>query len=786
MPFDRHENLLKRLEQVRQKKKESKNESYNFLYDPLAEEKVGAQKALRELIQLNTEVTLLCAQTGAVVERIANANEVGEKMTKEVRRLDVIQSRLGECLEQSGLLLNLRNNLNGARQAMQIRNYSEAATFLNQLKHIEKLLPINTADKLRMDDIEKDLKAVVENCFAEGLRDLDKQKLERYAPIFHAVGKEYEERGFQQLLTFIKTNLSQKISRLMTGSYSIKELINHLKIVFNEIAAIIQEYDRLIQTSFSGISGPTRIITELYSIGENAAVNILNSYIKQRNFADRMNKANEEADFGRKSSTSPVSHGSSNPIGRAEEEIELLNEQLNEIALIIQHTQTYERFMRSKIIPLENGSLKNETGRSSITVPWCNANDLSKTVQEVAGYYCYFENDLLNKSARKAFQWEEIRMQTSTKVSIVDGVVGTFPVSSAIDEIFYVSRNSGLRALATGHVDCAAGAINFISSLLRDFLGDTMRYRIRGMNAHFKIDGSETNPFVPNQLRDQMQQQVQQHFAKLSKNIGTTTQLDQKRGQRELSPDVVMNSLEVTVDYVSQMKRQFEEELDQDFPEIPAQISTCLNGLDESSSEIRQLLEACRKKMCKLLEPKLISYFENLFSTNPKKRIQYELTEQMFTFYEANDPFAHQFVSHTRELIMTFRQSLSPTNFSSFVELVCITTIDLLEKWFNSKDIRVNQLGALQFDKDIRVLSTFFSEFCDCRLHFANLTQISMILNVDSPLDVLDVYGRKSRGIEWQLDGARVKMVLSRRVEFSDSAINQLKLPLFPTLSLQK
>lgn len=793
-----HAELLARLAAVQQQQKQRHAEARSFVDDPAAEEKVAVEKSLRELLLLTPEVTVLSAQTGGVVERIANANEVAEKMTREVRRIDIIQSRMSSCLTQSSQLLNLRNALVGIRRAMQHRNYPEAAKFLKELKEIERIMPLDVADKLRMDTIENDLKGIIESSFEEGLRDGEKAKIQIYAPLFQIVGKTYEERGYQQLLAYVKSSLDAQLSGMTTGSFSTREQMDHLTTIFNQVAAVSQEYDQLMKSCFHRVSGANRLIKEIYGIGEKCSVAVLGAYMQQRRFNDRMQTAKVVADqsatsttaAGAGSNVTPRTSQTGQPLrspraasgSATEDEIAVLNEQLNEMALVIQHTQTYERFMRSRVVVVEVGqSDAAADAHPQQVLPASHESELGKTVQELAGYYCYFENDLLNKAAQKAFQWEEIRYSsgTSTTIPAPGDEVVTFPISSAIDEIFYVSRNSGLRALATGHVDCAAGVLNMINTVLRDALGDTMRMRIRNMGAYVKFDADTGLLGASSQLRDQMQQQL----AKLSKNMGpiqlptATTPAPEIR--KELGPDVVMNSLEATADYIVQIKREFEDELPQDFPDVPKHILTCLSGLEDSSTELNQLLVASRKKLCKIFEPKITTFLGGLLTANSKRpAVQYELTEQMFTFNEANDPFAHHFVVCMRELLGSFKGTLSVTNYSRLVEMAAVCTTEIIEKWFASRYVRFNQLGALQFDKDIRVLSSFFGESCDCREVFAVLTQTAAVLSVDSPDDVLDSFGRKSRGVEWKLSAARVKEVLARRVEFADAAINKLNLSL--------
>ncbi|KAE9013941.1 hypothetical protein PR002_g14372 [Phytophthora rubi] len=844
--LEQHAALVAQLAAVKQQQHSLREDSLAFAKAPAAPEKAAAQRALRSLRQLTPEVTVLCAQTGAVVERVANANDVAEKMTREVRRLDVIQSRLGVALEQSAQLLTLRNALAGIRRAMQQQRYPEAATFLQTLKNIEEQMPLDVADKLRVDTIENDLKGVIEGAFDEGLRASDNRKVQTYAPLFKAVGRDYEEHGLVMLLEHVQKTLEESLKRdrdPRVGVFSTQELITHLAEVFNQVAQEAQQHTGLIAQCFERVHGPNRFVAKLYTLGEQSAVAVLNAYMMQRKFHDRI--ANGELP-GSPISTAPLSPSNrsgsnrgmqSAPGSPRDDGVAVMNEQLNEMALVIQHTQTYERFMRSRVV-LEDeegdGESDNEatgTGKGDTSghgnernavLPPIQESELGKTVQELAGFYCFFENALLNQAARKAFQWEELHFSSgdgsSGDIAMggADGDDGLvcFPISSAIDEVFYVARNSGLRALATGHVDCAAGVLNMINTVLRDVVGDTMRSRIRHMITSAKLDSSASGDAASilaassAQLRDQMQQQ----FAKLSKTVGPVGGVNagEAVGQtpeqrKEHAPDVVLNSLEVTSGYIAQLKGEFEHELPEAFPEVPQHIMTCLNALEDASAELKQLLLASRKKLLKLLEPKIASYLNSLLSpsssassaasalaasanalsssgssSSRRSGVQYELTEAMFTFNEANDPFAHAFVRGLRSLLAAFRGNLSRSNYRAIVQGVAVCSATQLDSWFLSRATRVNQLGALQFDKDVRVISTFLSSEGgagdEVREAFAALTQLSEVLNVDTPQDLQDVYGRRRRGVAWTLPAARVKEVLSRRVEFADAAINKLVL----------
>jgi hypothetical protein len=102
----------------------------------------------------------------------------------------------------------------------------------------------------------------------------------------------------------------------------------------------------------------------------------------------------------------------------------------------------------------------------------------------------------------------------------------------------------------------------------------------------------------------------------------------------------------------------------------------------------------------------------------------------------------------------------------------------------------MNQLGAMQMEKEWRVLRTaIFSHGFDPRhgsypsfsfrrdssgaLACARLDQSLMVLNVDMPDDVLEFFGRKTKGmLPWTLSHATVRTLLLMRVEFPDAAID--------------
>lgn len=91
---------------------------------------------------------------------------------------------------------------------------------------------------------------------------------------------------------------------------------------------------------------------------------------------------------------------------------------------------------------------------------------------------------------------------------------------------------------------------------------------------------------------------------------------------------------------------------------------------------------------------------------------------------------------------------------------------------------RINQYGGMQFDSDIRGLVAFFVDKCSRRIRgrFTRLLQISQILNLERPAELLEYWGSNAGGITWELTADEARSILSLRVDFSPAEISRLKL----------
>eukprot|EP00762_Andalucia_godoyi_P002058 ANDGO_02607.mRNA.1 Conserved oligomeric Golgi complex subunit 4 len=158
----------------------------------------------------------------------------------------------------------------------------------------------------------------------------------------------------------------------------------------------------------------------------------------------------------------------------------------------------------------------------------------------------------------------------------------------------------------------------------------------------------------------------------------------------------------------------------------------------------------------------------------PFEKMQFQLDDQLFSLYEAEDPFVSQFTSRLTKLLEDsgISHTLSEDNYDFFLLSVIDILVRRLEKLLFGK-AGFTQLGGLQLDKDVRNLSNFFASLCksSVRDRFQRLSLIASLLSIDKLSEFRDYYSGKSS----ILDGKDVKLVLRLRVDFGQQAVDRLK-----------
>jgi len=215
-------------------------------------------------------------------------------------------------------------------------------------------------------------------------------------------------------------------------------------------------------------------------------------------------------------------------------------------------------------------------------------------------------------------------------------------------------------------------------------------------------------------------------------------------------------------DLVAETVRIFGNKADSD------RIKACLQDLSGFAAALDKLrVDHIERYATLLLRP-----LESLFQ--PLATISYEMDEIGYERAEINDPFMNHLVDELSSVFTTLQPKLHPRNMAQLVRVIAQHFATRMESVVFSK--RFSALGALQFSKEIRLISDYYvSVGGQVQRHcFSKLAQIGQILNLDRPLDVLDYWSEGKKVLKLTADD--VKAILARRVDFSLDSIATLKL----------
>ncbi|KAI9597455.1 COG4 transport protein-domain-containing protein [Syncephalis fuscata] len=240
--------------------------------------------------------------------------------------------------------------------------------------------------------------------------------------------------------------------------------------------------------------------------------------------------------------------------------------------------------------------------------------------------------------------------------------------------------------------------------------------------------------------------------------MANTSQLDTK--------DICLNNMEVACDYMPKLANELQAKLNlleniysTDDLEV---MKRTLNIIRALETKTRTILE---------LQHKLRGLIQRLF-----KPTRYLLTEMGYEEQELNDNTGSRFVMETETLVEPFSKVLSATNWAIIYKWI---TRSILDEW---ETVLWVHLGALQVDKDIRVLNSFLSNnrSSKCTMtseRLERLNEINILLSMDDVDDITEMIDSSADESAFQrLSAHEIRRILLLRVEFSKDKIARLSL----------
>jgi len=773
-----------------------------------------------EALTCSTSASLEVVRHGSekLSSRISRTKKLATKVTGRVRELNKRRTRAAQALERVQGILGLKGCVVGVQTSMRNGDLRGAAEYIYRYRRAEAsgntvvsaaqgegvsgddgALMSRTEEELRdavLTKLEDAVRrtdpdaeaAVLEYCGLFGLLGIGREGVSRYGQFLcKMVGGRYED---ELVLAGID------VGRVGNGyvAPSSVNFIDLLSKLFNESAAAMQRAEAHIisMPGFEREFAAPALIAALHRQCDQDSSKTLTMYIASRRLAARSAIAFDDDDEERVRKV--ITADPTAPF--AEDPLSALDTLLDEIAMVGQHTESYDRFVRSgheAALASARAAMGNGGDAETKTATIAGACEYNRVIQELAGFYTILEGAFIRESIAKAFGIEDVcpvaastflgdssHDQEYAEVGLSSDAV--VYVSTSVEDNFWIMQKCLSRAMATGHVDSVCGVLNNAVTSLQQQLVVLLQNRVAKMKSDVQT----------------LTQQGQLHLERLkgivksrgAKSPSTVSPLrpstpDGDRGA-EIAIDSVactLNSLALASMYAqnlhSQLARDAADALDPSDSDR-AKLLGCAEGLRLVARNFDESLEEALTKACGTLKSKIKAFLDG---TVGAASCSYDIDEEDFARAEAHNAFMLGLADLMETVVAPLAKGLSRGNSAKLHYRVSVYLARSFERAVVRKAF--SQLGALKLDKEVRAMAVYFSGRAGANVRkavLARLVEISTLLSVDSVQDVHDVWAptpRKGASPSTNRHGLKnkeVRRVLALRSDFSSAEIQKLRL----------
>lgn len=678
---------------------------------------------------------------------ISDTNELAEKVSSKVRILDLAKSRVQDTIKRVDDILDLKSCVEGVETALKKEEFEQAAAFIHRYlsldeRALREILPDNSeGTDLKhsfnfLHDAQGKLQEIVRKKFDAAVLDRNNSAVERFFKLFPLVGM--DDEGLVKFSTYLKIQIKTMAEVNLDTAIKINPQDRRANIVFADtltllfegIARIVEDHQPLVDTYY----GPGRMVIVLSEMQEECDVQsqkVIEQFIICRKFDTMFSEVKRSSKVSK-----PVSSSSSQRLDPRE--LDIL---LGEVVLLSARTELYLSFLRRRLKTDLESVPVNERKEDIATLEdrLISNSGLSRKLQTLIGDYLFMEEYFMREMMLKAVSMDVIEDDSL--------------ISSMVDDIFYVLQKSLMRTISTSNMDAVCAMVNNASSILLSDYKEVLRSKIKGGYPSMSLD-------ISGMFQGKLQSSSQaQDTSKLKKNFL-----------------VALNNIEVSIENLQKLRSTIKNECNKLFDQIGVtkakeKVESCLSDMTSCTQNLKDLLEMGISQLCTNgVLPKLSTQIEGFSSIN------HILSEDDFSLYEVNDPFAQNFIANLEKSLSSLKETLTPLNHENVVNMVCAEIAARFEKAVMK--CSYNRLGGLQFDKELRALVGYLTNATEwtVRDKFARLTQIATILNLEKVGELLDYWGTNSGPITWRLTPAEVRQVLILRVDFRTEDIQRLRL----------
>ncbi|XP_077145051.1 conserved oligomeric Golgi complex subunit 4 isoform X2 [Ranitomeya variabilis] len=734
-----------------------------------------------EEVQVEAELKVLLGQQGAVEKKMLSLQRMGpnlqlidgdaqqlsgmiiftcnlaENVSSKVRQLDLAKCRLYQAIQRADDILDLKFCMDGVQTALKSEEYEQAAAHIHRYLCLDKSVielsrqgregSMIDANLQLLQEAEKQLKVLVSEKFDSATKAGDLPQVERFFKIFPLLG--LHEEGISKFSAYLCQQVAKKAEENLAlalaseGSEHRASLLfaDTLTLLFEGIARIVETHQPILETYY----GPGRLymlIKHLQAECDRQVEKVVDKFVQQRDYQRKFQRV--QSCIIRASSADKIEPRDLDPI-------------LAEVTLMSARTELYLRFIKRRItsdfevgdsVAAEDVKQEHQQNLDKL-LKHCL---LSRSMQELIGYYITMEEYYMRESVNKA-----VAMDTCDRGQLI---------SSMVDDVFYIVKKCIGRALSSSSTDCLCAMINLSTTMMESDFREVLCNKLRmGFPATTLQDIQRGVTSAVSIVHSSLQQGKFD-----TKGIETND-------EAKMSFLVSLNNVEVCSENIMTLKKNLENDCRKLFSQdlggdqAKAKIDSCLSDMASVSNKFRDLLqEGLGELNTTAIKPQAKPWI-NLFLS-----VSHNIEEEEFNDYEANDPWVQQFIVNLEQLMAEFKVGLSPVSYENLTSL--LTSLIALELEKVVLKSTFSRLGGLQFDKELRSLIAYLTTVTTWTIRdkFARLSQMATILNLERVTEILDYWGPNSGPLTWRLTPAEIRQVLALRMDFRSEDIKRLRL----------
>nr|XP_057944849.1 conserved oligomeric Golgi complex subunit 4 [Doryrhamphus excisus] len=722
--------------------------------DQLVSQEGTIHTKMLSLQRMGPNLQLIGGDASQLSGMITFTCSLAENVSRKVRQLDLAKTRLYKVIQRADDILDLKFCTDGVQTALHNEDYEQAAAHIHRYLSLDQSVielsrqgeESSTVDAslLLLQEAEQKLKVIVAKKLDEAVSAVDLAQVERFFKIFPLLG--LHQQGLARFGQYLCSQLASKAEENLLlatgGDLGDKRapliFADTLTLLLEGIARVVETHQPIVETYY-GPGHLYTLITHLQQECDQQAQKIVDKFIQQRGYLNKFQVVQS-------------SMMKSVP-GEGIEPREL-DPVLAEVTLMNARAELYLRFLRRRMLAdFEVGDAQSITPEHHQNVEKLLKHCvLSRTMQELIGYYIPMEEYYMRESVNKA-----VTMDTYEKGQLT---------SSMVDDCFYIVKKCISRALSSSSIDCLCAMINHANSVLESDFREVLYNKLRQGFPATTLQDIQRGVSSAVSL---MQSSLQQGKFNTEFNIESTE-------NAKAAFLVTLNNAEVCSENISTLKRNLENDCSKLFSQGTgsgehAKIESCLSDLVNTSTKFKDLLqEGLTELNTTAIKPQVKPWISCFLS------ISHNIEEEEFNDYEANDPWVQQLIVNLEQLMAEFKTALSPVIYDTLTSLM--TSLISIEMEKTVLKCSFSRLGGLQFDKELRSLVAYLTTVTTWTIRdkFARLTQMATVLNLERVTEILDYWGPNSGPLTWRLTPAEVRQVLALRVDFRSEDIKRLRL----------